>query len=76
MHVYAARVAKEDKRFDLEMPKPLKAGDTVTSGRGGNYRVAYVYKDGLKKQIAILVREGAKPRGRPPGSKTRKKRAS
>lgn len=66
MHTYEARVSGDGgKRFTLEMPKPLRDGDTVTSGRGGGYKVAYVFRE-KGKPVAILVRTGKRPVGRPP----------
>lgn len=65
MHTYEARVTGDGgKRFTLEMPKPLRRGDTITSGRGGGYRVAYVIKE-KGKPVALLVRTGKRPVGRP-----------
>lgn len=65
MYTYEARVTGDGgRRFVLEMPKPLRDGDTITSGRGGGYKVAYVFKQN-RKTVAILVRSGKRPVGRP-----------
>jgi hypothetical protein len=65
MYSYEARVTGEGgKRFTLEMPKPLRDGDTITSGRGGGYKVAYLFREN-KKKVAILVIKGKRPVGRP-----------
>lgn len=65
MYSYEARVTGDGgKRFTLEMPKPLREGDAITSGRGGGYKVAYVFKEN-RKSIVILIRTGKRPVGRP-----------
>lgn len=65
MYNYEARVTGDGgKRFTLEMPKPLRDGQIITSGRGGSYKVAYVFSENGKK-VAILVRKGKRPVGRP-----------
>ena len=67
MYTYAARVTETNKRFTLEMPRPLRQGDDLTSGLGGGYRVAYVLDEKKRTPVVILVRTpGVKRRpGRP-----------
>jgi hypothetical protein len=65
MHTYEARVTGDGgKRFTLEMPKPLRDGDAITSGQGGGYKVAYVFKE-KGKPVVLLVRTGKRRVGRP-----------